>query len=75
MSRVAVNRTIHELGVILRQAREKRGLSQASAAQLAGLSEGWLYKVENGHLMIEGGQLPTLATQASLSKRSKECEG
>ncbi len=48
MSPVGVNRTIHELGVILRQAREKRGLSQVSAAQLAGLSEGWLYKVENG---------------------------
>jgi menaquinol-cytochrome c reductase iron-sulfur subunit len=33
------------------------------------------HKVENGHLMIEGGQLPTLSTTASLQKRSNGCQG
>jgi len=33
------------------------------------------YKVVDGRLMIEAGQLPTLSTHASLVKRSKECQG
>ena len=32
-------------------------------------------KVENGHLFIKAGQLPTLSTTASLYKRSKGCQG
>jgi menaquinol-cytochrome c reductase iron-sulfur subunit len=48
--------------------------SRASGPPPRGLFE-YPYKVEGGHLMIEAGQLPTLATQASLQKRSKECQG
>ena len=38
------------------------------------------YKVQNGKLMINGGQMPTLATSAalvnlSLRKKSSECTG
>ena len=46
----------------------------ASGPPPRGLFE-YPYKVEDGHLMIEAGQLPTLATQASLKTRSKECQG
>jgi nitrite reductase/ring-hydroxylating ferredoxin subunit len=48
--------------------------SVASGPPPRGLFE-YPYKVEGGHLMIEAGQLPTLATQASLNKRSEECQG
>ena len=33
------------------------------------------YKVQNGKLMIDGGQMPTLATSASLRKESSQCTG
>ncbi len=48
--------------------------SRASGPPPRGLFE-YAYKVENGHLMIEAGQLPTLSTSASLHKRSKGCQG
>ena len=48
--------------------------SRASGPPERGLFE-YPYKVENGHLMIQAGQLPTLATQASLRKRSNGCQG
>jgi Rieske Fe-S protein len=48
--------------------------SRASGPPPRGLFE-YQYKVENGHLMIEAGQLPTLSTSASLYKRSKGCQG
>ena len=48
--------------------------SRASGPPPRGLFE-YPYKVEGGHLMIEAGQLPTLSTEASLKKRSGECQG
>ena len=49
--------------------------SRASGPPERGLFQ-YPYKVENGHLMIEAGELPTLANpQASLTKRSDGCEG
>jgi menaquinol-cytochrome c reductase iron-sulfur subunit len=48
--------------------------SRASGPPERGLFE-YSYKVEDGRLMIEAGQLPTLSTHASLFKRSKECQG
>jgi menaquinol-cytochrome c reductase iron-sulfur subunit len=48
--------------------------ARASGPPERGLFE-YQYKVQGGHLMIEAGQLPTLATEASLKKRSDGCEG
>ena len=48
--------------------------SRASGPPPRGLFQ-YPYKVENGRLMIEAGQLPTLSTSASLYKRSKGCQG
>jgi Rieske Fe-S protein len=48
--------------------------SRASGPPERGLFE-YPYKVQNGRLMIEAGQLPTLSTQASLQKRSDGCQG
>ena len=48
--------------------------SRASGPPERGLFE-YPYRVQNGHLMIEAGQLPTLSTQASLKKRSDGCQG
>jgi Rieske Fe-S protein len=48
--------------------------SRASGPPERGLFQ-YPYKVENGRLMIEAGQLPTLSTSAALHKRSKECAG
>jgi len=50
--------------------------SRASGPPERGLFE-YAYKVENGRLMIETGQLPTLSTSASLSgaNRSGGCQG
>lgn len=48
--------------------------SRASGPPPRALFE-YAYKVENGHLMIQGGQLPTLSTSASLLTRSTGCQG
>jgi len=50
--------------------------ARASGPPERGLFE-YAYKVEDGKLMIEAGQLPTLSTTASLrgSKRSGGCQG
>lgn len=48
--------------------------SRASGPPPRGLFE-YEKKVENGHLFIKAGQLPTLSTTASLYKRSKGCQG
>ena len=48
--------------------------SRASGPPERGLFE-YAHKVEDGKLMIEAGQLPTLSTTASLRKRSGGCQG
>ena len=48
--------------------------SRASGPPPRGLFQ-YPYKVENGRLMIEAGQLPTLSTTASLTARSRGCQG
>jgi menaquinol-cytochrome c reductase iron-sulfur subunit len=48
--------------------------SRASGPPPRGLFE-YTYKVQDGHLMIEAGELPTLSTSASLQKRSDGCQG
>jgi nitrite reductase/ring-hydroxylating ferredoxin subunit len=48
--------------------------SRASGPPPRGLFE-YPYKVENGKLIIEAGQLPTLSTTAKLSSGSRECQG
>jgi Rieske Fe-S protein len=48
--------------------------SRASGPPPRGLFQ-YSYKVENGKLMIEAGQIPTLSTTASLNMRSSGCQG
>jgi nitrite reductase/ring-hydroxylating ferredoxin subunit len=48
--------------------------SRASGPPPRGLFE-YAYSVENGKLMIETGQLPTLSTSAKLMTRSGGCQG
>ena len=48
--------------------------SRASGPPPRGLFE-YPYKVENGRLMIETGQLPTLSTTAKRTTRSRKCQG
>jgi len=48
--------------------------ARASGPPERGLFE-YAYKVEDGKLMIEAGQLPTLSTTAELRKRSGGCQG
>ncbi len=48
--------------------------SRASGPPERGLFE-YAYKVVDGKLMIETGQLPTLSTTAALHKRSGGCQG
>jgi Rieske Fe-S protein len=48
--------------------------SRASGPPERGLFE-YTYKVENGKLWIEAGQLPTLSTSASLRGGSRGCQG
>src|SRR5215470_10234458 len=48
--------------------------SRASGPPPRGLFE-YPFKVENGKLMIEAGQLPTLSTAAKLVTRSRGCQG
>jgi nitrite reductase/ring-hydroxylating ferredoxin subunit len=48
--------------------------SHASGPPPRGLFE-YEYRVQNGRLLIEAGQLPTLSTTASLDVRSTECPG
>ena len=48
--------------------------SRASGPPPRGLFQ-YEYKVENGHLLIQAGQLPTLSTTASLRKRENGCQG
>lgn len=48
--------------------------ARASGPPERGLFE-YQYKVEDGKLMIEAGQLPTLSTTAALRKRSGGCQG
>jgi Rieske Fe-S protein len=48
--------------------------SRAAGPPPRGLFE-YPYKVQNGKLLIDGGQMPTLATTASVRKESSECTG
>ncbi len=48
--------------------------SRASGPPPRGLFE-YPYKVEDGKLLIEAGQLPTLSTTASLGARKNGCQG
>ncbi len=48
--------------------------SRASGPPPRGLFE-YPYKVDNGKLLIEAGQLPTLSTTASLAARRRGCQG
>src|SRR5579863_2390273 len=48
--------------------------SRAAGPPPRGLFE-YPYKVQNGKLMIDGGQMPTLATSASVRKESSQCTG
>ena len=48
--------------------------SHASGPPPRGLFE-YEYTVQNGRLLIEAGQLPTLSTTASLDVRTDECRG
>ncbi len=48
--------------------------SRAAGPPPRGLFE-YAYKVQNGKLMIDGGQMPTLSTTASVRKGCSECTG
>jgi menaquinol-cytochrome c reductase iron-sulfur subunit len=48
--------------------------SHASGPPPRGLFQ-YEYRVQNGHLLIDAGQLPTLSTTASLDVRRNECPG
>jgi menaquinol-cytochrome c reductase iron-sulfur subunit len=48
--------------------------SRAAGPPPRGLFE-YPWKVQNGKLLIDGGQMPTLATSASVRKESSECTG
>jgi nitrite reductase/ring-hydroxylating ferredoxin subunit len=48
--------------------------SRAAGPPPRGLFE-YAYKVQTGKLLIDGGQMPTLATSASVRKASSECTG
>ena len=48
--------------------------SRAAGPPPRGLFE-YPYKVRNGRLMIDGGQMPTLATTAAVRKEGCECTG
>ncbi len=48
--------------------------SRAAGPPPRGMFE-YTYKVQNGKLMIEGGQMPTLSTSAALRKGSSPCIG
>ena len=48
--------------------------SRAAGPPPRGLFE-YPYRVQDGKLMIDGGQMPTLATTASVRKESCECTG
>jgi hypothetical protein len=48
--------------------------SRASGPPPRGLFQ-YSYKVEDGKLMIEAGQIPTLSTTASLDARRGGCQG
>ena len=48
--------------------------SRAAGPPPRGLFE-YPYKVQDGKLMIDGGQMPTLATSASVRKESSQCTG
>jgi Rieske Fe-S protein len=48
--------------------------SRAAGPPPRGLFE-YDYKVQNGKLMINGGQMPTLSTTAAVRKGSSECTG
>ena len=48
--------------------------SRAAGPPPRGLFE-YAHKVENGKLLIDGGQMPTLATSASVRKESSACTG
>jgi transcriptional regulator with XRE-family HTH domain len=57
MSYMGVSQTILDLGVILREARKKRGWTQQMAADFSDLSEGWVWNVENGRCDPKLGDL------------------
>ena len=48
--------------------------SRAAGPPPRGLFE-YAYKVQNGKLLIDGGQMPTLANSASVRKESSACTG
>jgi quinol---cytochrome c reductase iron-sulfur subunit, bacillus type len=48
--------------------------SRAAGPPPRGLFE-YPWKVQDGKLLIDGGQMPTLATSASVRKESSECTG
>ncbi|TWD81616.1 y4mF family transcriptional regulator [Kribbella amoyensis] len=45
--------TVRDLGAAVRQARRRRGMSQAELAELAGVSREWLVRLEQGHPRLE----------------------
>lgn len=46
-------RTMSDLGALVREARERSGLTQADLAKRAGVSREWLLKVEAGRTPAE----------------------
>lgn len=46
-------RTMSDLGALVREARERSGLTQAGLAKRAGVSREWLLKVEAGRTPAE----------------------
>ncbi len=55
MSAVATNS--YALGVMLRQLREQRGLTQAEVAERSGVSRQLVVKIEKGHPRAEIGKV------------------
>ncbi len=45
--------TVRDLGAAVRQARRRRGMSQAELAERAGVSREWLVRLEQGHPRLE----------------------
>ena len=45
--------TVRDLGAVVREARRRRGTTQAELAQAIGVSRDWVVRLERGHPRLE----------------------
>ncbi|SDU54547.1 helix-turn-helix transcriptional regulator [Jiangella alkaliphila] len=68
-------RTVRDLGAVAREARRRRGMTQAELAQVVGISRDWVVRLERGHPRLEAQLVLDALAAAGVAVEVSDADG